>query len=190
MGLISKCERALVAYFQANGVGGQIVPYATNVERTLTNGGNVTIWVHNGRPSAQYTGNWDFDVQIDIEYLAAQQPDETNREANRVAFDALTESVEEACMQVNVGDIDLRATARLITEAGWSLAVLPDGDNSDDAKLKQANNLDMAAFACLWWREQSLDGGNANPDASAYKQTMTFVMTANSLASSALPPNP
>jgi hypothetical protein len=159
----SKCDRAIVAYLQAEGVADNIYPANYSGKRVAP---CVTVLSHSGRPEVSMTGNYRFQVRIRVEgdsvvqpvaTPAGQQPLPVNLDAQRVALDAIVVAVHDAMMQSD-NDEDLKATRQAINAAGRALAVAVDG--TAPAKQKADNNADMKDFTMTGLYDAGLDGGN------------------------------
>lgn len=167
MALRSKLDRAIVAYLQDRGVSENIYPANCSIERQTK---NVTVWSHNGTPSEQFSGSYSFQVMIEIENSATQQPNEPNPEKQRAELDELTEDTHDALMQTEDNE-NLKATAEAITLAGRELAVT---DGTPEGDKRAENNADMAEFTCQWWEESGLTGGRPNVEGGAFKEVLMF----------------
>lgn len=168
MSLRSKLDRAIVARLRDQGVCTNIYPANSSDVREFP---NVTVWSHAGTQDPAFTGTYRFRVDIHVQYQAAVQQEEVNPEANRVALDALTDSVYAALMESDNG-YDLQATAGLITASGNALAAA--ADTTDEAILRAANNADMAEFTCQQWLEAGLDGGIPDDGSTSWREILQF----------------
>ncbi len=179
MSLRSKLDRAIVAYLQTQGVCDNISPANSSEDSEYP---NVTVWCHDGKPSAQYSGSYEFQVMIEMQGKATQQPvapgtDEPNPELQRVKLDELTDGVYEALMKEEVTEDtqSLRATKDLITAAGRALAV---ADATPEGIQRAENNADMVDFTCQFWMESGITGGRPNVEGAAWKEVLQFTARA------------
>ncbi len=146
----SKLDRAIVAYLKGK------LPKGTNVYPANSSYVKkfpcVVVRAHKGHPDVKFSGNWRFQVQIEVSFPAAVQQGQDNPDLNRISLDALFAETVDALMQSD-NDENLQATATEITNAGRGLT-----------------DSDMGEFTCLFWGETMLDGGNpkdadgVNPD--------------------------
>jgi hypothetical protein len=74
------------------------------------------------------------------------------------------------------GTNSLDETCADITAKGRALAVALDA--SAEALLDAENNADMAEFTCLFGRFVGAERGNPNVDASAWRERLTYEITA------------
>jgi len=139
----SKNDRAVVAYLKpiVLAVNPLAKIYVCNHsgDRDESNG-IVDVVTSQGPEDPPFTGNHILNVRIRIAHHAANQPGQTNLDANRLALDAMVDAVFDA-MHISDNGCNYQATATLITAAGRALATTGTAQ-------EQTNNADMTDYTC------------------------------------------
>lgn len=170
MSLPSKLSRAIAGYLVSAGVGtnASTLPLFSNKARPYP---NVTVIPARGNPEPATCGNYRFQINISVKGSNAKDPNSTNQEAGRVAFDALVKQAQESLM-LSDDQQTLRATYRLINNAAHALAVAVD--ETPDAVQFAANNADMVDFTIIEWSDLGFALGTADEEGCSWEQVLIF----------------
>lgn len=165
--LRSKNDRAIAAYLRTavDSVDADVAIYPANYsgDRVLP---LVDVLTAQGPENPPFSGNHLLSVRVRVEYPAANQPGESNSQANRLALDAMAEAVFDALHQTD-NDQDYAATAEAITNAGNALAT------SDPT-----NHGDMDDYTCLQFLGVEYFGGPDEGDSPNFIEVIRFQVSA------------
>lgn len=143
----SQIERAIAALFVSAGIGDRTNNHVSN-DNTDRQVPLNDILAHNSKVLVKESGIEVYQVRVESEFPAAQQPDQLDTAWYWKQINDWIGKVAQVLSLQNEGDRDLRATAALITAAGRDLAVdQTNGANQAAAKLA-ADNADMVNFTC------------------------------------------
>jgi hypothetical protein len=161
MSLPSKLSRAIAAYLRSVGIkpAGGVHPCFSQKDRAFP---NVTIVPRAGSPKEINTGNRSYQVEIWVRASAADSGG--GDDAQRVAFDALCDSVCDAMMQTEDNQT-LDQMVTLINQAAYAAA---DKGGSD---------ADLSAFTILEYYD-AVDGpGRADEEGTFWEMVYIFNIT-------------
>jgi hypothetical protein len=107
----------------------------------------ITVTAPNSAPSAEFSGNREHTLEIELGFKAIVQPGATDPQFNRILIDRYIGLVEAAMSQTN-NNQNLDATQDGITAQG--IALKTSGINDKNDWRDAASNFDMDAFTCLF----------------------------------------
>lgn len=116
-----------------------------------------------GNESPPGSGNYDISVMVRVKFPADTQPNQPDKDSNRVLLGQLQDAVVSQLHQSD-GTQDYAATARNISLAGNALAV-DQSNGADPNGIQSANdNADMTAYSCLSVIHTNITGGKNGKD--------------------------
>lgn len=159
----SKNDRAIAAYLASvvAAVNPAVEIYTTNVSTTRKLP-LVDVLTAQGAENPPFSGNHTLSVRVRVEFPAANDPNTTNPQENRLALDAMADAVFDAFHLCDNG-CDYSATAAAITAAGNALAV------SDPV-----NHADMADYTCLQFLGVEYAGGVDDGETTSFVEMIKF----------------
>lgn len=151
--LPSKLSRAIRYYLIAQGVVSADDCYHAYDSRTINLQGGPVISVEIAplNPDVPFTGNDEFKVHICVKGNAANQPNTSNPDAARLAFDALVGAARMQLMLSDDGCQSLHATYKAINAAAYLMPVDASSGTNPTQTQFAANNADMADFTITGW---------------------------------------
>lgn len=97
-------------------------------------------------PTALFTGDDDYVVEIQVKQQFVQQPDMTNSESQRLAFDAMVGQMRQLIMLSDDGGTSLSAARDLINAAAWLMPISGNAIGGLDNDQFASNHADMDDF--------------------------------------------
>ena len=97
-------------------------------------------------PTALFTGDDDYVVEIQVKAQFVNQPDQSNSDAQRIPFDALVGKIRQLIMLSDDGGVSLKPARDAINALAWTMPVdASNGADADQVRFSD-NHADMADF--------------------------------------------